>query len=465
MRLLVSSLIQRTDISVLIVGLGYRTGLTSANFLAERGIEVTVSDIQSDEKLLHITSQLNHSVVTVLGRQNPEILDHGYDLIVLSPGVPGTIPLLKEAENRNIPIIAEVELAYYFMKGSWIAITGTDGKSTTTAMTDFILKKMGVNSVAGGNIGVPLITLTGNSTEKSVTVAELSSFQLESIDCFKPEIAVFLNLAPDHLDRYSSMDSYCDAKMRIARNMSDDDIFVYNLDDDYVNKRVNEVKCSTRSFSINNSNADSYFDGTSVFLHNRKVFSTDDLIIPGLHNIKNAMASLLLVSSFFEKHQIEFDFSAFKASLKEFTGLPHRLEYAGTVNGVMCINDSKATTVNAVKTAADSLKTPAVFIIGGRAKKEDYSLLADYLKNRAEGIVLLGESRFEFEKLFSEFNYVLAETMDSAVESGLRLCGSNGTLILSPGCSSFDMYVDYEQRGRDFVELVRKKAMEVEIGS
>ena len=203
---------------VLVVGLGYRTGVSSAAFLAGRGAAVTVSDIKSEQELIELIMKLDTSVKVIAGHQNPDILDAGFDLVVLSPGVPAGIPLIQEALKRKIPVISEIELAFRNMKGSFIGITGTDGKSTTTSLTAHIFEELGFETFIGGNIGIPLISFADRTTDKSVTVIELSSFQLETVDTFKPDVAAILNVTPDHLDRYSNMEGYFEAKKRIFKN-------------------------------------------------------------------------------------------------------------------------------------------------------------------------------------------------------------------------------------------------------
>lgn len=453
---------------VLIIGLGYRTGLTSANFLASSGADVTVSDMKDAASLSHICSQLDSRVKTVLGSQEPSLLDANFDLIVLSPGVPQTIPLLKEAQKREVPVIAEVELAWLCMKGAWIGITGTDGKSTTTAMTEYLLQKLGLDARAGGNIGIPLVSLLDWSSEKSVVVAELSSYQLETIDTFSPDVAAFLNLAPDHLDRYGSMEAYCDAKMRIVKNMTPGQTFVYNKDDRHIAKRLSEVHCDMRSFSMTDDSADCYFDGSNIVMKLKgevSLIPVDAMLLPGKHNIMNAMASLLMIDAYMAKQDISYSIDTAAKALYEFPGLEHRLEHVDTICGVRIINDSKATTVNSVKTAADSMQQPTVYIIGGRKKNEDYSVLAGHIEKNAKAVILIGESTAEFQEVFERFNPHTAQTMDEAVRKGFNLCVQGDALLLSTGCASFDMYTDFEERGRDFKKSVDRLKKEAAIGS
>ncbi|MBN2435432.1 MAG: UDP-N-acetylmuramoyl-L-alanine--D-glutamate ligase [Spirochaetes bacterium] len=442
---------------VLVVGLGFRTGLTSANFLSQRGYKVTVSDNKSVAELTEIIKKLDKNVDVVVGKQSPEILDENFDFLVLSPGVPASIPLIVEANKRALPVISEVELAYYFMSGKWIAITGTDGKSTTTSLTNHILRTIGYDSREGGNIGVPLISLVEKSKDDSVTVAELSSFQLETVFDFHPGIATLLNLAPDHLDRYDSMDHYLQAKLRIGMNMGSSDYLVYNLDDEVIAYSAQQINAKGLSFSINDCNADCFYDGQTIFLkdENSKVkIDPSNLLIRGIHNIKNFMASLLMIQSYIRLVGDDPDYNTILKAACDYPGLEHRLEYVATIDGVTYINDSKATTVNSVKTAIAACGKDTVFIVGGRAKGENYGLLAEALRTGVRHSVLIGETADEFEILFSHISHERAASMEEAVKKAKDFARSGDSVVLSPGCASFDMYRDFEERGRDFKRCV-----------
>jgi UDP-N-acetylmuramoylalanine--D-glutamate ligase len=236
---------------ILVVGLGHRTGLAVCNFLAERGYSVAASDIKSRGDLGDIIAKLNRKVELHAGSQGPDLLKMGYNVIVLSPGVPAAIPLIKEAIKRRIPVISEIELSYMFMKGRVIGITGTDGKSTTTSLTGHILSHIGVKTFTGGNIGIPLISLVDGTDDRSVSVVELSSFQLETIDDFRPDVSSILNVTPDHLDRYAGMKEYFSAKLRVTENQKNNDFFVYFRDDATIRKGLRRIKSKKLSFSLN----------------------------------------------------------------------------------------------------------------------------------------------------------------------------------------------------------------------
>ncbi|PKL37602.1 MAG: UDP-N-acetylmuramoyl-L-alanine--D-glutamate ligase [Spirochaetae bacterium HGW-Spirochaetae-1] len=444
----------------LVVGLGYRTGLAASNFLSARGVDVSVSDKKSAEDLKDVISRLSPGVQVRAGGQDPSLLDEGFDLVVLSPGVPRSIPLIAAAYERNIPVIAEIELAYTFLRGSIIAITGTDGKSTTTTLTGHILRELGFQSLVGGNIGIPLVSLVDESGDESISVIELSSFQLETIDSFRPDAAAILNVTPDHLDRYDGMDDYFGAKKRVTLNQTADDFYIYNLDDEILRARLDGVKAHILTFSLNDTSADAFYLDGSVYIRNGskpvKVIDADRLFIMGFHNVQNVMAALLLVISVFEKRGIIPDFTALAGACYSFQGLEHRMERLGTFQGREFINDSKATTVGAVTMALRSITRPGVLILGGRTKGDDYSRLRDEIAGRVKSLVLIGESTNDFSVVFRDFPFVEAGSMDDAVVKAMKESSEGDIILLSPACASFDMFMSFEDRGRVFKNSYNK---------
>lgn len=446
----------------LVIGLGYRTGLATANFLAARGVEVTVTDTKSAEELADIIAKLDSSVKVIAGNQEPSILDEGFDIVVLSPGVPKKIPLVREAESRGIPVISEIELAYRNMKGYTIGITGTDGKSTTTSLTGHIFKELGFHTLVGGNIGIPLISLADQATDKTVTVIELSSYMLETIDTFKPDVAAILNVTPDHLDRYDGMEDYFAAKKRIFMNQSDEDWFVYNMDSEMLSASSGQYPAHTLGFSIDNNEADAFTANNHIYCAMKAihypVISIDKLPILGIHNIQNVMASILMVLALHEKMGTFPDPDRIAEAIRSFKGLEHRMEFAGEFMGRTFVNDSKATTIGAVQMAVLSMKDRGVLIIGGRTKGDDYSRLRDVVRDKARGIVLIGESSDMFAEIFSGMNYIKAGSMEDAVVKAMQMSHEGDMVLLSPACASFDMFTSYDERGKVFKEWVKKLA-------
>lgn len=448
----------------LVVGMGFRTGLATCNFLAGRGVAVTGSDLRPASELADVLSKLDPAVQVVAGAQEPALLDRGFDLLVLSPGVPRTIPLVAEAERRGVPVMAEVELAWRFLKGGIIGITGTDGKSTTTALTGHILSTLGWDAPVGGNIGIPLVSFVGHDSAESVIVAELSSFQLETIDTFRPRVAAMLNISPDHLDRYPDMTAYTEAKWRITANQGPDDVFVYNRDDVVLHRGVGRVRARVRGFSLTDTAADASYRDGAVYLNGakgvRRAFERLPLQILGLHNVQNAMAALLMIEGIYDIAGRSLDLPRFAEALYAFPGLEHRLERVGSWRGRHFINDSKATTVAAVERAIESMPGKSVLILGGRTKGDDYSRLASSLAGRVRALVLIGESTPSFLRIFGDFRAVSAATLDDAVARAMDLSEEGDAILLSPACASFDMFRSYEHRGEEFRRAVKNLAGE-----
>jgi len=446
--------------NVLVVGLGYRTGLATSNFLIAKGKSVTVTDIKTEHELEDIIAKLNPAVKVIAGNQSPEILDSGFDLVVLSPGVPATIPLILEAKKQNIPVIAEIELAFRYMKGYIIGITGTDGKSTTTTLTGHIFKTLGFKTFVGGNIGVPLVSFADETTVDSVTVIELSSFQLETIDTFRPDVAAILNVTPDHLDRYDGMNDYFAAKKRIFMNQADEDWFVYNMDNEILAAAKNEYPRNVMTFTTDYKHADSFYVNNSIYCRigsiDFLIAHEDELKIIGIHNMQNIMASVLMVLALYKKLGTPPDFNKITEACWSFTGLEHRMEHVGVYMGRTFVNDSKATTIGAVGMAVKSIKDKGVIIIGGRTKGDDYSRLVPVLKDKVRTVVLIGESSDLFAELFKGSDFVRAGTMEDAVVKAMQSSEEGDMILLSPACASFDMFSSYDERGKVFKECFRK---------
>ena len=447
---------------ILVVGLGRRSGLAACNFLSKKGCRVYASDSKSLDELKNITKDLRTDVKVVAGPQDPSILNESFDMIVLSPGVPKTIPLIQSAYEKNIPVIAEVELAYRYMKGRMIAITGTDGKSTTTSLVGHILSELGIKTFTGGNLGTPFISFAEETDENSVSVIELSSFQLETIEKLKPDVSAILNVTPDHLDRYDGMSDYLKAKLRIAENQTVDDFYVYRKDDKMLARNLGGIKARKLSFSLNSEDADAYYRNGSIYIRDNgsgtSVLNTSDMKIIGAHNIENTMASLLMAVSILKKMNVVVDYKALAEACYSFKGLPHRMEIVGTFNRRTFINDSKATTVGALEMALKSVPYNSILIMGGRTKGDDYSRLAAPIKEKIKYLVLIGESAQDFKQYFKNVPNEFAGSMDDAVQKAINASAVDDVILLSPACASFDMFNSFEDRGQKFKEAVLKLA-------
>jgi len=445
---------------ILVVGLGGKTGVAVSNFLCSHGMNVTASDNKDIDLIKDSIKDLDNSVNVIAPKQDISLLNENFDLIVLSPGVPKSIPLIKEAVKRDIPVVSEIEVAYHFLKGIIIAITGTDGKSTTTSMVYEILKSLDFDVFIGGNIGIPMSSFVDKTSDDSVTVLELSSFQLETIVSFRPDIATILNVAPDHLDRYNGMEDYFETKFGISKNQTKEDFFIYNNEDKMTTKRLNNLLAQKKSFSILNKNADIFFENGKIFFNDKgnvlEVMDSSKFLIPGEHNIENFMTAFLLVKSFYDLKGIDFKYEKFANAAYKFAGLEHRMEKLGVFQKRTFYNDSKATTVGAAIVAVKSLASPVVLILGGRTKGDDYNRLADAIKDGVRHIVLIGESTSEFEKIFAAFNISKADDLDDAILQSIKHGEEGDAIVLSPACASYDMFKNYEERGRGFKNSYEK---------
>ncbi len=440
--------------SVLVVGLGYRSGLAAANFLAARGCRVLVSDVRTREELAETIARLDVRVEVFAGNQAPSLLDRGVDLIVLSPGVPAAIPLVASARRNGIPVIAEIELAFRFLRGRIVAITGTDGKSTTTSLVGHILGSLGYRALVGGNIGIPLVSLVEESSDDTVSVIELSSFQLETIERFRPDVAAILNIGTDHLDRYASMAEYFQAKLRIAMNQSAADSFIYNMDDPVLSAGTSNVAARRIAFSMTSADANAFLEKGTVFIRDAEtlkgVLEPSRMRIIGVHNVQNAMAALLITASLVRKTGKEPDYPRMAEACYSFEGLAHRMERVGTFRERLFINDSKATTIGAVGMALRSISGGVVLILGGRTKGDDYSRLLGPVREKVKFLVLIGESSREFAKIFADVPNETADGMDDALARAMRASAEGDTILLSPACASYDMFSSFEERGEAF---------------
>ncbi|MFJ1440560.1 UDP-N-acetylmuramoyl-L-alanine--D-glutamate ligase [Capnocytophaga canimorsus] len=380
------------------------------------------------------------------------------DCIIKSPGIPDTVEIIKKAKEKHIEIISEIEFAYRYTKGKIIAITGSNGKTTTTSLTYHILKESGLNVGVAGNIGKSFAQMVAED-DKEYYVLEISSFQLDGITSFKPHIAILLNITPDHLDRYDyKMENYVASKFRITENQTENDYFIYDIDDPIIAQWLekNKIKSQKIPFSIEkelNKGIYSLKDIIHMNIDNQTFeIEVKEMSLKGKHNVKNSMAAS--VSSRLLKVRKE----SIRESLKGFVGEPHRLEFVKTVEGITYINDSKATNVNSVFFALDTMKTPVVWIVGGVDKGNDYSPLLPYVHEKVRAIVCLGKDNSPILKSFGNVidNIVETQSMEEAVSLSKQFAKNGDTVLLSPACASFDLFKNYEERGNEFKKEVEK---------
>ncbi len=444
---------------ILIVGMA-KTGLACAKFLKSKGAIVTTSEIKKEDEMQDILKELNELDIKMEwgGHRIETFLSQ--DMIIVSPGVELNIEPIRQAIRKGIKVISEIELAYHFIDSPIIAITGTNGKTTTTTLIGEILKVDGKKVGVGGNVGEPLI-LFADANRWDVLVVEVSSFQLEAIERFRPKISVLLNITEDHLDRYQSFSDYIEAKRRIFLNQTYDDIAILNYDDPNVIESSKEINPKKVFFSLEERLKEGAFsDGEYIYLRihgNEEIFSLRDVQLKGIHNIENMMAAILGAKIFGCKTE------AINTVLSQFKGLEHRLEFVSKINDISFYNDSKGTNVGSVVKSLQSFSEPVILIAGGRDKRGDLSPLRDLIKAKVKRLILIGEARQRMRKELGDLTETLmVDTLKEAVDHAFRGADKGDVILLSPACSSFDMFKDYKERGMVFKDLVYKLKSEIE---
>ena len=442
---------------VLVVGLG-KSGLAAALFLRHKGAQVTVSDVRSAESLAkEIPALLDEGIMVEAGGHGL-LTFRRQDLIVVSPGVPLSTPELVQARSFGRPVIGELELAARFLKGQILAITGSNGKTTTTAIAGEILKEGGLPTLVGGNIGVAVVSLIEESTDDTWSVLEVSSFQLESTEEFRPKIAVILNITPDHLDRHGSFEAYARAKERIFAAQSADDFVVLNADNTRASEAAARSKAKVYWFSIEQPVRQGAWvaDGYVVYrsapgAEIERVMPHAKIPLKGEHNVENVLAAVTA------SRLAGVGVDAIARAVEKFQAVEHRLEYVATVHGVEYFNDSKATNVDATAKAVAAFSNGIHLILGGKDKGSDYTTLSQLLRDRVRAIYTIGTAA---EKIESQLRGVVSihscGTLDVAVARATEAAHPGEVILLAPACSSFDQFENYEHRGRVFKDLVNR---------
>jgi UDP-N-acetylmuramoylalanine--D-glutamate ligase len=485
---------------ITVVGLG-RSGLGAANLLSKLGADVTVTDSKPEEELAGFRKKLSSSVRLALGSHQEDIFVSS-DMLVISPGVPLSIPHLSRAREKAIPIVGELELAYRILSNQslqfslersaagrripFLGVTGTNGKSTTTTLLNIMLNKGGLRTILGGNIGNALTeeiykrigdSETGRPGDVTVSparrfaasevdciIVEVSSFQLEAIKDFRPKGAVILNITPDHLDRYRSFDEYAAAKARIFENQGEGDFLLLNADDQETMKAAQKItngkkenpdifyfsrKQIVEGIYCRGGKIYSNFPDMPLLTRHSLLIDAGEMKIKGVHNLENAMAAsamALLAGT---------SLQAVRDVLRAFPGLEHRLEFVKEIQGVKYVNDSKGTNVGAVLKSLESFVNPIILIAGGRDKAGDFSLLRNLVKERVRALVLIGEAQEKIKKALGNLTRTfLAEDLTEAVQISQNIARKGDVVLLSPACASFDMFADFEDRGRQFKKIV-----------
>lgn len=443
---------------VTVVGLG-RSGVAACKLLVRRGAMVTGSDQLPANKLAINVKDLERKGVRVdVGRHRAEIFRHA-DLIIVSPGVDSHLPLLQDARSRGIRVWSEVELAFRATHAPFVAITGTNGKSTTTTLVGLMVKHAGRKAIVAGNIGTALCEVVPGLSREHWVIAEISSFQLETIDTFRPRVACLLNVTPDHLDRYADLTQYLEAKARIFLNQHPDDMAVLNADDPLTMEAGAHARARHVLFSLRQPVREGVFLKEGMFwlrLEGKEevICARDDVKIRGVHNTENVMAAIAVSGL------LGIPPHSMREVLKHFGGLEHRLEMVGEIAGVRYVNDSKGTNVGATVKSLESFPPGKVILIaGGVDKGADFRSLIPSVAERVKTTILIGEAR---EKLRATLEGICpmreAASLEEAVGGAASVASPGDVVLLSPACASFDMFRDFEERGRVFKTLVQRLA-------
>ncbi len=443
-----------------------RSGVAVARLLKKERGKVFVSDFGKSERTQKNIAELKSEGIECEYGGHSERVYH-CSFMVISPGVSSNAPVVVEAQQRGIPIVAEIEAASWFCKGSIIAITGSNGKTTTTTLLGRMLSDAKKKHVVAGNIGTAFSSVVLDADEETVVVLEVSSFQLDFIDTFCPAIAVLLNITQNHMDRYeNSMEKYASSKARIFKNQTADDLLIANADDFWTAQKVKSAKSEILYFSTkqkvsSGAHVEKEMLATRMLNADNVLLNTHEISIKGEHNLQNAMAATLAAL------RVGVGPASIKATLRNFKGVEHRQEFVREVNGIKYINNSKATTVDAVEMALKSYNDPIVLIMGGKDKGNDYTTIYDLVKKKVKAIVATGYSADTIVNNFSDKVKVVkvattgdaipnVESMKKTIQAATQLAGTGDIVLLSPACTSFDWFVDYEERGKVFKQLVHQ---------
>lgn len=458
---------------VLVIGLA-RSGLAVAKLLTTQGARVTVTDEKSKRELINNIKKLKKGIKILLGRQDSVRLRNlvsGYDLLVISPGVPQENPLVEKARKLKIPVVSEVEAAFNVASSNFdwktlpsppvVAVTGTNGKTTTCELIGAVLRSDRRKVIVAGNIGTPLSSVVGRITKRTVLVLEISSFQLENVESFHPYVAIILNITPDHMDRHRTMSKYIQAKANILKKQTKKDFCILNADDNRCKILEKKAKSQIIFFSskralrkgvfVERGRIVSNLDSRTKVPSDRGELLVEHLRIPGPHNLENALVAIAVGNIF------GISRSKIRKAIEAFPGIEHRLEIVREIDGRRFINDSKATNVDACKKALETFSAPIILIMGGYDKGAPYRPLANLVREKVAALVLLGEAAPRIEKeLIGSAAIYRVDGMREGVELSYSLSQPGSSILLSPACSSFDMYSDFEERGKDFKRWVRE---------
>jgi len=435
------------DRKILVVGLG-KTGKDTVNFLLGKGGQVRVSDSSPIEKIDGEARLLESRGVKVEAGMHTDETFLWAETIVLSPGVPFNIRQVQMAMAQGIEVISEVELAWRFIETPIIAITGSNGKTTTSTLIARILERNGQKVFLGANIGTPLIRIAEDSDKFDILVLELSSFQLQGTKSFRPEVAIILNISPNHLDHHESFDEYVESKMKIYSNQTEDDWFIYNDDDELINKYLPKVWSRKVPFGKQSKQDGVTYNGSEITFRDH-LYDVKGIKLIGSHNVENIMAAIAGTVI------LGCDPALIQEEITNFEPLPHRNEFVRQIEGAKFYNDSKSTSPAATLRALESLPSPIILIAGGKDKGVSFEPLKDLVKEKVRFLILIGESKLKMkEELGIGIPSALADSLKEALDITLQNVECEDSVLFSPACSSFDMFTSYEERGMKFKEIV-----------
>ncbi|MBE3568674.1 MAG: UDP-N-acetylmuramoyl-L-alanine--D-glutamate ligase [Bacillales bacterium] len=437
---------------ILVLGLA-KSGASAASLLHKLGAFVTVNDKKPLQENPQAQDLLEQGIKVITGSHPIELLDEGYEYIVKNPGIPYSNPLVLGASERGIPVLTEVELAYLISEAPFIGITGTNGKTTTTTLIFEMLEKDGKRPLIAGNIGKVASEVAQKATEENIVVMELSSFQLMGIDTFRPHISIITNLYEAHLDYHGTKEEYAKAKANITRNQTEDDYLILNGDQEELMELTKFSKAKKVLFSTKQVIQDgAYIQDGSVYFRGEKLIDTEEIALPGSHNLENILAAVAAVKLAGGGNE------AIRQVLKVFAGVKHRTQYVGEVNGRKFYNDSKATNTLATKAALSAFQNPIILLAGGLDRGNGFDDLIPYLKN-VKAVITFGQTAEKISKTARKAGIktiVHAENVSDAVPKAYQLSEKGDTILLSPACASWDQYKTFEQRGDIFIEAVHR---------
>ncbi len=438
----------------LVIGLG-KTGLAAASFLLDQGAKVAATDIMAREQINKTLQPLKDKAALIALSDYNERALAGVDLVIPSPGVPPADDILVAAQKAGIPIMSELELAFKYLTRPLLAITGTNGKTTTVTLLGEILEKCGRSVFVGGNIGAPLIGYVAGPQDEDYVVAEVSSFQLQWIETFRPKVAALLNISGDHLDYHGSFAAYRQSKERIFENQKEGDLAIMNAGEDWAESLASRLVCRKMFFSTQIPGVTGIFlQGNRLIYEDnegvREDYPRDMIVIPGQHNIENVMAAILAA------RECGCPREGIIAAVRSFHGIAHRIEYAGRKGNVLFYDDSKGTNVGAVQRALETFDRPIILLMGGRDKDSDFSKLAPFIPGRVKRLITFGEAGPKIAAaLESSVKTSMARGLREAVVLACRHSAAGDVILLSPGCASFDEFSNYAERGRVFKDVIK----------